>query len=254
MKEKLNFKLEKPLIIFDLETTGVNVVKDRIVQIALLKISPDGHQEEKKTLINPMIPIPKEASEVHGILDEHVKDAPKFRQISKSLFEFMQGSDISGYNSDNFDVPLLIEEFFRCGIDFPSDDETNFIDFFQSERVIYSRKLTEAYKRYTGKELEDAHDAMADVYGTFEVMKGQLSKVGINSLTELKNIYLDGDKKSYDFGNKLYKKDGEVFFNFGKHKDKRVKDFPSYALWMINSDFPRDTKNKLIQILETLNN
>ena len=250
MKEKLNLKLKKPLVIFDLETTGVNVVTDRIVQIACLKIFPEGHQEEKKTLINPTISIPKEAAEVHGLSDKDVKDAPTFKQISKTLFNFMKSCDISGYNSDNFDVPLLIEEFWRCDIDFPADEQTNFIDFFQSERKIYSRKLTEAYKRYTGKELKDAHDAMADVYGTFEVMKGQLIKLGLNNLEDLKNIYLNEDKEMYDFGNKLYKKSGEVYYNFGKYKDKKVKDFPSYALWMIQSDFPRDTKNKLIEILK----
>lgn len=243
-------KLEKPLIIFDLETTGVNIATDRVVQIACLKIYPDKTEEEKQTLVNPTIPIPKEAIEVHGIKNKDVEGAPTFKQISKSLFEFMSSCDIAGYNSDNFDVPLIIEEFYRCGIDFPKDNETNFIDFFQSERKIYSRKLTEAYKRYTGKELDDAHDAMSDVNGTKEVMLGQLEKLGFKSVSELKDFYTNEDKQSFDFAGKLYQKDGEVFYNFGKHKDQKVKDFTSYALWMISKDFPRDTKNKLSQILK----
>lgn len=242
-------ELSKPLIIFDLETTGVNPVKDRIVQIAALKIWADGTEEKKETLVNPGIEIPKEASDVHGITNEMVETAPTFKQISKSLFAFFEDCDIAGYNSDSFDVPMLIEEFYREGIVFPGNPNTCFYDFFKAEMKIYSRQLGEAYKRYTGKNLEDAHDAMNDVIGTKEVMLGQMLKTGLKTIEELKEYYQEEGQQNFDFAGKMYVKDGEVYFSFGKHKDQKVKENISYANWMLSGDFPRDTKNKIRELI-----
>jgi DNA polymerase-3 subunit epsilon len=165
-------KLTKPIIFFDLETTGIDIAKERICQIACIKIDLDGKQTEKELLINPTIPIPKEATEIHGITDEMVADKPTFANISKSLFEFFEGCDIAGYNSNVFDVPLLAEEFSRSRIEFPNW-ELNFVDVLQYERLLKPNKLADVYKRYTGKDLEGAHDALNDVRATLEILLHQ---------------------------------------------------------------------------------
>lgn len=236
-----------PLIIFDLETTGVSVTNDRIVQIACIKIENDEITAEKKTLINPTISISPGATEVHGITNEDVRDAPTFAQISKSLFEFIQGCDIGGYNSNRFDVPMLQEEFYRAGIEWNPDKSTLY-DFFQMESALYSRKLTDAYKRYTGKDLDDAHDAMADVMATYEVMKGQMSKSGL-ALNQFPEFYADPEKKLLDFGGRFYEKDGVVYFNFGKHQDRPASEHVDYLMWMQRQDFGRDTLKVISDII-----
>jgi DNA polymerase-3 subunit epsilon len=153
--------ITRPIVFFDLETTGLDLSKDRAVSIATLKIDLESNTEEKKILINPEMMIPKEASDIHGITDEMVADAPTFKQISKSLFSYFENCDIAGFNSDYYDVPLLMKEFSRCGIDFPTW-ELNLVDVLKFERMLNSNKLGDVYLRYTGKELEGAHDALKD--------------------------------------------------------------------------------------------
>lgn len=245
-------KLDKPIVFFDLETTGVNTSKDRIVQIALIKIYPNGEQEQKSTLINPTIPIPAGATEVHGITDEMVKDAPTFSQIAKSLLEQIGGCDLGGYNSDSFDVPLLIEEFSRASIEYPREgDNINFVDALRFERLLNSHKLTDTYKRYTGKDLEGAHDALNDVVATAEVVLSQIEKYGQELTPKEIDELCQGDKKRHDYAGKLYEVDGEVYWNFGKHQDQKVADTIQYASWVLSADFPKDTKNRITKIIKS---
>ena len=193
-------KLIKPIIFFDLETTGVDIAKDRICQIACIKIDLDGNQTEKELLINPNMPIPKEATEVHGITDEMVVDKPTFANISKSLLEFFEGCDIAGYNSNVFDVPLLAEEFSRSRIEFPNW-ELNFVDVLQYERLLKPNKLADVYKRYTGKDLEGAHDALNDVRATLEILLHQTE--GNNDIFPADiDLLCQGDRKRFDVAGK----------------------------------------------------
>ncbi|MEZ4961938.1 MAG: 3'-5' exonuclease [Saprospiraceae bacterium] len=221
--------LTRPLIFFDLETTGTNTAQDRILQIGAIKMRPDGGREEKNVLINPGIPIPAAATAVHGISDEDVKDAPVFRQIAKSFAQWLSGCDLAGYNSDNFDVPILVEEFDRVGIEFP-EEGTRFIDFLKIERNVNSHRLEETYKRYTGQPLDGAHDALADVRATATVFQLQLERnpnlpTSIPDLEEL----CQGENGRVDFAGKLYEKDGQVCWSFGKHKGELVSETRDYA-------------------------
>lgn len=247
-------KLNKPLIIFDLETTGTDITIDRIVQIATMKLFPNGECEEKEYLINPGIPIPKEASEVHGITDEMVKDAPTFKQLANAMNDYFKGSDIGGYNSDNFDVPLLMQEFHRCEIEFPSW-ELNFVDMLKIERIVNSHKLSETYKRYTLQDLDDAHDAMADVKGTKTVFDHQLELLketeGFEEGVTIESIdkFCQGDNERFDYAGKAYIKDGVVYWSFGKWKDHPVLDDRGYLNWVLSSNFPIETKKKLKELL-----
>lgn len=242
--------INKPIVFFDLETTGVNTSKDRIVQIALIKISPNGEQESKKTLINPGVPIPAEATAIHGITDQMVIGAPTFKQIAKSLAEQLHGCDIGGYNSNSFDFPLLMEEFYRVGVEYPAPGaKIHFADAYKVEQKVNSHKLTDTYKRYTGEKLEGAHDALADVTATVKVLFAQLEKLGDKTIQEI-DEFCQGDKKRFDYAGKLYEQDGGVYWSFGKHQGKLVTDEPQYADWVLRSDFPADTKNRIKQILE----
>ena len=166
--KKLNLK--KPIVFFDLETTGVEVAKDRIVEIGIVKLFPDGTRESKVRLINPTIPIPEEAAEVHGITDDKVKGEPTFKQLAKNLHAYLKGCDLGGYNSNRFDVPLLVEEFLRCGIEFP-EPTTNMIDVFKIFTINEQRTLEAAVKFYCDKDLEDAHSAEADINATIDVFE-----------------------------------------------------------------------------------
>lgn len=243
-------KLNRPIVFFDLETTGVNVTKDRIVQIAIHKIDLNGEQTSKKLLVNPGIPIPAGATEIHGITNEMVAGSPTFKQISKSLAEQLYGCDLAGFNSDVFDIPLLIEEFNRVGIEFP-DPEVNisFVDVLKIERRVNSHTLSETYKRYTGKDLDGAHDAMVDVMGTAEILMEQLEKFDKSMTAEELDVFCQGDRKRVDYAGKLYEDDGEVYWSFGKHKDCLVKNERQYADWVLRSDFPEDTKKRIRTIL-----
>lgn len=241
--------MSKPIVFFDLESTGVSTTKDRIVQIGAIKLLPNGTEEVKNVLINPTIPIPHEATMVHGVSDEDVKDKPKFRQIAKSFAAWLSGCDLAGYNSDNFDIPMLIEEFDRAGIVFP-EQNTNFIDVLKIERMVSSHKLGETYKRYTGEELEDAHDALADVRATLTIFQKQLEKhptLPINAADI--DALCQGENKRVDFAGKLYEQDGLIYWRFGKHKGQLVSETTSYANWVLGSDFPSETKAQIRKVL-----
>jgi len=238
--------ITKPIIFFDVETTGLDIAKDRIVSIATIKISLDGSAEEKQILINPTIPISEEASAVHGITDDMVKDAPTFRQVSKSLFSYFEGCDLAGYNSDYYDLPLLMKEFNRCSIEFPTW-EVNLVDVLKFEKTLNSNKLEEVYKRYTGKTLENAHDSLSDVKATFEVLMCQLEKYNKKDFSPSDiDIFCQGERKRFDLSGKLYinSKD-EVCWAIGKYSNCPIDKDLSYLNWVLQSDFPEETKNKI---------
>ena len=237
-------KITRPIVFFDIETTGVSTTQDRIVQIACIKIDMDGNKEEKKMLINPTIPIPKESTEVHGIDDEMVKDAPLFKNISKALYFFFKDCDIAGYNSDSFDIPLLSEEFARVGIDF-LNWEHNLVDVLKYERLLHSNKLVDVYKRYTGNDLDGAHDALNDVRATVEILFHQIENKPEITPEEIDSI-CQGERKRFDIGGKTHiDKDGTVRWSFGKNLNKPVLSDLPYLEWALKSDFPAELKNKL---------
>jgi DNA polymerase III subunit epsilon len=244
---KLTFK--RPIVFFDLETTGTDITRDRIVQIAVLKLLPDGGEEVRTRLLNPGIPIPASATAVHHITNADVADKPKFPDIAKGLAEFFRDADIAGFNSNRFDIPILVEEFGRCSIPFP-DPEAKLVDV----QVIYHRKeertLAAAYKFYCSKTLEGAHDAEADVRATLEVFREQLEKYDdIGTTLEELHRYSNSDG-IVDYARKLMRNDrGEIVYAFGKNRGKRVLDDTGYAEWMLGGDFPESTKNVLRRIL-----
>lgn len=246
----MNLLLTRPIVFFDLETTGTDFVADRIVQISVLKVLSDKSEESRTRLVNPGRPIPKEASDIHGITNQDVKDQPKFKEVARGLSDFLSGSDLAGYNSNNFDIPFLVEEFARCGIEFP-DTNARFIDVCTIFKRKEERTLTAAYKFYCDKILENAHNAEADVRATFEVFQGQLERyqdLGAASVQELHDYCNRGE--IVDYARKLTKNEaGEIVFNFGKHKNEPVTKRLDYAKWMIDSDFPEGTKLILRKIL-----
>lgn len=248
----MELKLKNPIIFFDLETTGIDVVKDRIVEISLVKVAPDGSHEVKTRRINPQMHIPAEASAVHGIFDEDVKDCPPFKSIAKSLAAYIEGCDFAGYNSNKFDIPMLAEEFLRAGVDV--DLKKRFcIDVQNIFHKMEQRTLAAAYKFYCKKDLENAHSAEADTLATFEILKAQLDRY-----EELENdmaflAEFSERNPSVDYaGRVVLNKEGIPVFNFGKHKDKPVAEVfrtePSYYNWMMNGDFPEYTKKVITQI------
>lgn len=247
---KLN--LTRPIIFFDLETTGTNVTRDRIVELSYLKVFPDGTVEEKCRRINPGMHIPEESTAVHHITDEDVKDAPRFKQVAQSLFTIFADCDIAGFNSNKFDVPLLVEEFYRAGLNLDLSDR-RLIDVQNIFHKMEPRTLIAAYKKYCGKNLNDAHSAAADTRATYEVLLGQLDTYG-----DLKNDvdYLSDFSKfnrDLDLAGRIVLDDEDrPVFNFGKHRGTPVfevfrKD-PSFYSWILNGDFPRDTKNVLTRL------
>ena len=255
--------LKNPLVVFDLETTGTIISKDRIVEIAMIKMMPDGSSEEKCRKINPTIPIPNEVSLIHGIYDEDVKDKPTFRQVARSLADWLIGCDLAGYNVIHFDIPMLIEEFLRCDIEFDIDNR-KIVDAQKIFHIMEKRNLTAAYKFYCGKTLENAHSAKADTNATKEVLISQLERyegqdaldtMG-NRLTTIQNdidsVNRLAQNKSVDLASRMIYKNGIEFFNFGKHRGKEVakilREEPSFYNWMMKGDFTLDTKRKLTQI------
>ncbi len=248
----MNLNLKNPIAFIDLETTGIDVAKDKIVEISILKVNPN-HSEEIKTLrINPECPIPPTSTEIHGISDEDVKDAPTFPQVAKNIADFIEGCDLAGYNSNKFDFPLLAEEFLRADVDIDLKRH-KFIDV----QVIFHKKekrtLEAAYQFYCEKNLENAHSAEADTKATYEVLKGQLEKYDdLNNDMEYLSEF-SSHNKSVDFAGRIIYDDNNVeVFNFGKNKGKSVewvlKNQPGYYEWMMKSDFPLYTKKILTQI------
>lgn len=247
----MTLKLTKPLIVFDIESTGINVASDRIIEIAILKILPDQSQEIKKYIFNPGIPIPPESTEIHGFKDEDVKDCPPFSEKAQEISDFLSDSDIAGYNSNRFDVPIIVEEFLRSEILFDTKNR-KFIDVFRIFTFMEKRDLTSAYKFYCGKELMKAHSAEMDVMATYEVLLSQLDRYDNlqNDVPFLHDFSKDGD--FVDLGRRMIYINGEPHFNFGKHKGKKVTEVlvsePQYYNWIMKSDFLMETKQKLKEI------
>jgi DNA polymerase-3 subunit epsilon len=257
---KLNLK--RPLAFFDIESTGVNVASDRIVEISILKASPNGDEEVKTLKIKPLIPIPLESSLIHGIYDEDVKDAPTFKEVAQEIIDFIGDADLAGYNSNKFDIPILMEEFLRAGISFDIDNR-KFVDVQNIFHQMEQRTLKAAYKFYCGKDIVNAHSAEADIRATYEVLlaqlekyegkefedkKGNISKPVVNDVESL-HIFTNLNKPVDFAGRMVYNEDNIACFNFGKHKGKVVfqvfEEEPSYYAWMMNGDFPLYTKNRL---------
>ncbi|MFH1321482.1 MAG: 3'-5' exonuclease [Bacteroidota bacterium] len=266
----MRLNLIRPLAFFDLETTGTNVATDRIVQIAAIKILPDGSDEKFDTLVNPNIPIPEETSLIHGIYDEDVKDKPAFKEITGELIQFLENCDLAGYNSNKFDLPLLAEEFLRNNIEFKVKDR-KLVDVQNIFHKMEKRTLKAAYKFYTGKIQENAHNAMSDVEATYEILLAQIEKYDgkeyhseeSDCLTPIQNNIemlheFSSTKKNVDFAGRIvFNKDNMEVFNFGKHKGKPVEEVfktePSYYSWMMKGDFPLYTKKVITEIKSRLN-
>jgi DNA polymerase-3 subunit epsilon len=248
----MNIELKRPLAFIDLETTGVNLGTDRIVEIAIVKIMPDGTRQVKRKLINPEMPIPPQSTEVHGISDEMVKDAPTFKQVASEIKQFLENCDISGYNSNKFDIPLLVEEFLRIDKDFKIDGR-KLLDVQKIFHMMEPRTLSAAYKFYCEKDLNNAHSAEADATATWEVLIAQISRYPQLGNT-LESIFkVIGEEEIVDFARRMVIQDGKIVFNFGKHKGKEVEKVlqqeRSYYDWMMNGDFPQHTKKKLTELL-----
>ncbi|MDR2125219.1 MAG: 3'-5' exonuclease [Prevotellaceae bacterium] len=247
---KLNLK--NPVVALDLETTGLDIAKDRIIEICIIKILPDGHEEIKNRRLNPTIHIAPEASAIHGIYDEDVKNCPTFREIAKNLAEYIDGCDFIGYNSIKFDIPLLAEEFLRVGIDIDFR-KRKLIDVQNIFHKMEQRTLVAAYKFYCNKNLNNAHSAEADTRATVEVLESQLDRYSElkNDMTFLSEFSTKSRNVDYA-GRFVYNEKEEVIINFGKHKGRLLtavlKAEPSYYDWMMNSDFALDTKNVLAKI------
>ena len=246
----MRLTLTRPLVFVDLETTGTDIVTDRVVQIAALKLFPDLTEDLRVRLINPQRPIPPPATEVHGITDEDVKCEPSFAGIAASLFQFFSGCDIGGFNSNRFDLPLLVEEFARCGIDFPEAD-TRLIDVQTIFHKKEERTLSAAYKFYCDKNLCDAHDAEADVRATREVFESQLECYSdIGSTIDEVHAFCN-PRPMVDPARYLTKdEDSNIVFAFGKHEGQLVTQEVDYARWMLDSEFPEATKLILRRLID----
>jgi DNA polymerase III subunit epsilon len=245
-------QLTKPLAVIDLEATGINLGSDRIVEVAIVKIMPDGKKFEKHKLLNPEIPIPKAASEIHGITDEQVKDAPSFKQVANELKQFLDNCDLAGYNSNRFDIPLLVEEFLRIGMELDMKGR-KLVDVQRVFHLMEQRTLSAAYKFYCNKNLEGAHGAQADAAATWEVLEAQLIKYPqLGNNIDSVNKFI-GEDEVVDFARRFILEKGVEVFNFGKHKGRPVADVlksePQYYDWMMKGDFPMHTKLKLTEIL-----
>ena len=248
----MNLKLKRPIIFFDLETTGVDIANDRIVEISMVKVGVDGEKVVKTRRINPEMHIPAEATAVHGISDEDVMNEPTFKQIAKSLAAFIEGCDFGGFNSNRFDLPMLVEEFLRAEVDVNFDNR-KFVDV----QTIFHRKeqrtLVAAYKFYCDKDLENAHSAEADTMATYEVLESQIERYGDIGSTVEELAEFSSHGPMVDFAGRLSLNDkGEEIFTFGKYKGRTVEEVfakdPSYYAWIMNGDFPLYTKKKITEI------
>jgi DNA polymerase-3 subunit epsilon len=248
----MKLKLQRPIAFIDLETTGINISTDKIVEIAIVKILPDGTKQVKRKLINPQMPIPKASSDVHGITDEMVKDAPTFKQVANEIKQFIDNCDLGGYNSNRFDVPMLIEEFSRVGLDF-STDGRKMVDVQKIFHMMEQRTLSAAYKFYCSKNLDGAHSAEADAHATWEILEAQIERYPHIGLTVEDIVKFTGEDDIVDFARRFIKVNGVEIFNFGKHKGKPVTEVlkaePQYYDWMMKGDFAMNTKQKLTEIL-----
>jgi DNA polymerase III subunit epsilon len=244
-------QLTKPLAVIDLETTGISLSADRVIEIAIVKIMPDGKKISKRKLLNPEMPIPPASTEIHGISNEMVKDAPTFKQVGNELKQFIENCDLAGYNSNRFDIPMLAEEFLRIGMEFDCKGR-KLVDVQKIFHLMEQRTLSAAYKFYCNKNLEGAHSAEVDATATWEVLEAQVQKyaqLGNNVESILKFI---GEDQIVDFARRFAFENGIEIFNFGKHKGRAVADVlkaePQYYDWMMKGDFAMHTKQKLTEI------
>ncbi len=245
-------QLTRPIAFIDLETTGVSLSTDRIVEIAIIKLLPDGSRQVKRKLINPQMPIPKVTSEIHGITDDMVKDAPTFKQAANEIKVFIDGCDLGGYNSNRFDIPILMEEFLRVGLEVDLS-KRKMVDVQHIFYTMEPRTLTAAYKFFCEKELVDAHSAEADVSATIDVFLAQLKKYENLGNTVESVLGAIGEDKIVDYARRFgFDDKGVEVFNFGKYKGRSVADVlkaePQYYDWMMRGDFPLHTKQKLTEI------
>lgn len=248
----MKLKLGKPIAFFDLETTGIDVATDRIVEISIVKIMPNGDKEIKTKRINPTIPIPAESSAVHGITDADVAQSPTFKEVAKEFSKFIEGCDLGGFNSNKFDIPLLAEEFLRADVDFDVS-KRSLVDVQNIFHKLEQRTLSAAYQFYCNKNLDNAHSAEADTVATYEILEAQLEKYpelenNIKFLGEFSQRTNNADL----MGRIVFDENGIEVFNFGKHKGKSVEQIfeiePGYYSWMMNGDFPLYTKKVLTNI------
>jgi len=248
----MELKLNRPICFFDLETTGIEVAKDRIVEISILKVFPNGNKESKTWLVNPEMVIPPNVIAVHGITNEKVANEPTFKELASQIYAMIKDSDLAGFNSDRFDIPLLAEELLRAGVDFDMKSRVS-VDVQTIFHKMEERTLSAALKFYCGKSLDNAHSAAADTMATYEILKAQLERYSelendMKSLAEFTTR-----KKTADFAGFIgYDKDGDEIFSFGKHKgvkvDKVLEEEPGYFGWLQNADFPLYTKKVLTAI------
>ena len=248
----MELKLKRPIVFLDLETTGVDPAKDRIVEISLVKVQPDGSKEVKTRRINPGMPIPPESTAIHGIADDDVKDEPRFEQIAKSLAAYMEGCDLAGYNSNRFDIPVLAEEFLRAGVDVDLK-KRRFIDVQNIFHKMEQRTLVAAYRFYCDRELEGAHSAEADTLATYEVLKAQLDRYPeLENDVEFLAKFTEQNRCADYAGRMIYDKDGVEVFGFEKYRGRPVaevfREEPGYYSWMMNGDFPMYTKKVITEI------
>ncbi|MDR3338853.1 MAG: 3'-5' exonuclease [Candidatus Symbiothrix sp.] len=238
--------LKNPLVFFDLETTGTNIVSDRIVEISYLKVFPNGDEDSKTRRINPEMPIPPQSSAIHGIYDEDVKNAPPFKSIAKSLAEQIEGCDLAGYNSNRFDIPLLAEEFLRSGVDLDLM-KRKFVDVQTIFHKKEQRTLSAAYKFYCDKDLENAHSAEADTKATYEILQSQLDRYpDIQNNIEFLSEYSSYNNNVDFAGRVIYNEKKQEVINFGKYKGRLLEEIlredPGYYGWVIGGDFTLHTK------------
>ena len=248
----MELKLTRPICFFDLETTGIDVAKDRIVEISIFKVFPNGNKESKTWLVNPTIPIPAFATAVHGITNEKVANEPTFKELASQVHAMIKDSDLAGFNSDRFDIPLLAEELLRSEVDFDMKNRVS-IDVQTIFHKKEERTLSAAYKFYCNKTLEGAHGAEVDATATWEVLEAQIERYPQLGDTVESIVKFTGEDDIVDFARRFIKVNGVEVFNFGKHKGKLVtkvlKEEPQYYDWMMKGDFARNTKQKLTEIL-----
>ncbi len=255
----MNLTLTKPIVFFDLETTGINIAKDRIVEISILKVFPNGNKESKTWLVNPGVKIPKESSDIHGITDDKIANEPSFKELAPSIYTLIKGCDLAGFNSNRFDIPLLAEEMLRAEV---ADFDLTNVKFVDVQTIFHKkeqRTLTAGYKFYCDKDLEGAHSAEADTNATYEILLAQIEKYeDLGTDVASLSTYSSHNKRADFAGFIQFNEQDEEIFTFGKYKNRTVLDVlaenPGYYNWIMNADFPLYTKKVLTSIkLKTLN-
>ncbi|WP_028892632.1 3'-5' exonuclease [Tenacibaculum sp. 47A_GOM-205m] len=252
----MNLNLTKPIVFFDLETTGINIAKDRVVEISILKVFPNGNKESKTWLVNPEIEIPAEATAVHGITNEKVVTEPTFKELADKINEMIADADLAGFNSNRFDIPLLAEELLRAGIDFDMNDRKA-VDVQTIFHKKEQRTLSAGYQFYCGKDLEGAHSAEADTNATYEILLAQVDKYeDLENTVEALSEFSTHGKRADFAGFILFNDEDQEIFSFGKYKGRTVeevlKENPGYNAWIQNADFPLYTKKVLREIKERM--